>query len=171
MRHTPAMPCTGPRQRGIAAVELAILLPVLMVMLVGVLFYSRYFWHYTVLQKAARDGALLLASTPKLEMTKPTPVGQVAPATLAVSIMQQEIAELNPGGLAIQPVVMCQVQLTGSATSLTWVPCNGTAVPANIKATIFMYITDPFFGESPWAMAGAATSTVAADVIVPYVGN
>lgn len=45
------------RERGQALVELAVLLPVLMIMLVGIIDLGRVFYHSVVIANAARDGA------------------------------------------------------------------------------------------------------------------
>ena len=49
------------RGRGSVAVECAIVLPILLLLISGLLFFARVFWCYTVAQKAAHDGA----STPE----------------------------------------------------------------------------------------------------------
>jgi Flp pilus assembly protein TadG len=45
------------RQRGVAAVEFAILVPLLLILLTAPLYIGRVLWHYTVIHKAAHDAA------------------------------------------------------------------------------------------------------------------
>jgi Flp pilus assembly protein TadG len=47
----------GRSRRGAAAVELAILLPVLTLLFVGVLDFGRVFYHYQIVTECARNGA------------------------------------------------------------------------------------------------------------------
>ncbi|MGO8897337.1 MAG: TadE/TadG family type IV pilus assembly protein [Isosphaeraceae bacterium] len=48
----------GGRRRGAAATELAVLLPVLVLVLIGAIDFCRLFFHYTTITNAARNGAL-----------------------------------------------------------------------------------------------------------------
>ncbi len=48
----------GGRRRGGAATELAVLLPVLVLVLIGAIDFCRLFFHYTTITNAARIGAL-----------------------------------------------------------------------------------------------------------------
>lgn len=82
-------------QRGVAAVELALILPVMVIFLGFPLFFARYFWYYTVAQKAAQDSARYLATISVQEMR----IGSLNQAALAIAsqIATTELAELNPG--------------------------------------------------------------------------
>jgi Flp pilus assembly protein TadG len=51
-------------QRGVAAVELAFILPILLIMLSGVIEYGRALWYYDALAKGARDAARYLSTRP-----------------------------------------------------------------------------------------------------------
>ena len=48
-------------QNGVAAVELAIVLPLLILLFTGMIEYGRLMWHYDALAKATRDAARYLA--------------------------------------------------------------------------------------------------------------
>ena len=58
------------RQRGIAAVELALVLPVLFILVMFPLYLGRVYWHYTAIQYAAQDAARYLSC---LLYTSPSP--------------------------------------------------------------------------------------------------
>ena len=64
----------GPRrrQRGIAAVELALVLPAFVLLLAATVFIGRTLYHYQAIQKAAHDAARYLASAPALEVSSPS---------------------------------------------------------------------------------------------------
>jgi Flp pilus assembly protein TadG len=64
MKHAAFSPML-PRQQGVAAVEFAIVLPLLMLILTGMIEYSRLMWHYDALAKATRDAARYLAEEDK----------------------------------------------------------------------------------------------------------
>ena len=52
----------GPhRRRGVAATELALLLPLLLFMLVGAVDFARLYYAYTTVTNAARNGAIYLS--------------------------------------------------------------------------------------------------------------
>lgn len=49
------------RQKGVAAIEMAILLPLLILVFTGMIEYGRLMWHYDALAKATRDAARYLS--------------------------------------------------------------------------------------------------------------
>jgi hypothetical protein len=57
---------------GAAAVELALILPILISMLLFSLLLGRFLWHYTAAQKAAQDGARYLSTISEQEMREQT---------------------------------------------------------------------------------------------------
>lgn len=84
-------------QRGVAAVEMAILLPVVMIFMLALpLFLGRCLWHYTVVHKAAHDAARYLATVPVADMRNP--IRAAAAIRVAQYIATQETEELKPGG-------------------------------------------------------------------------
>lgn len=86
------------RQRGIAAIELAFLMPVILIFMFALpLFLGRCLWHYTVVHKAAHDAARYLATVPVAEMKNP--IRAAAAIRVAQYIATQETEELRPGGM------------------------------------------------------------------------
>jgi hypothetical protein len=83
-------------QKGSVAVEAAAVLLVMTTLLSHPLFFARCFWHYTVIQKAAHDATLFLATVPKGDMRHP--VRGVAAANIATYIARAETAELDSWG-------------------------------------------------------------------------
>ena len=91
------------RRRGSVAVECAIVLPVLLLLISSLLFFARVFWCYTVAQKAAHDGARFLATTTLREITPSSTGNDVPVALVAEKIARDEVAELNPGaGIGVE---------------------------------------------------------------------
>jgi Flp pilus assembly protein TadG len=147
------------RQRGIAAVELAIILPILVALLAVPFYFGRVFWHYTVAEKAAHDAALYLSSVPLTEMKSQSRIAAVV--NVAQQIYDQEIAELNPGEFAPTPTFQCNTMT-----------CAGITIPDTVRVTVQMRVFDDFmssFTTDYKDEEGGIALTV--DVTLPYVGK
>lgn len=125
--HRPA------RQRGVAAVEFALLAMLLVVLLVAPLSMGRILWHYTVMQKAAHDAARYLAQVPDGELRTPNLVPHAE--RVARAIVAAELADLNPGDYVPAVTVQCD-----------GVNCSGSASPVTVRVHIRIEVSDPFFG-------------------------
>lgn len=141
------------RQRGIAAVELAVMMPVLILMLVFPLYLGRVFWHYTVIQHAAHDAARYLSKVPASELSNPLRAKDVA--AVAEAIIAEQIAELAPGAFPAELLVTCD----GGK-------CVGFARPAVVRVNIQLFMEDIFFSGYT-----SLTLMLAADVSYPYIGR
>ena len=141
------------QQRGIAAIELAIMLPVIVLMLVMPLYLGRVFWHYTVIQNAANDAARYLSKIPVTEMTNPAR----APALVAVAnaIVAEELAELAPGAYGYSLVITCD-----------GMGCVGFTRPAVVRVTISVLVQEIFFPG-----LNNLTIPLGVDVTYPYLGR
>jgi Flp pilus assembly protein TadG len=142
-------------QRGVAAVEFAILLPLLVVLLSAPLLVGRVLWHYTAAQKAAYDAARYLASVPEAEI-RATGLAPAAEAA-ARAIANAELADLNPGLDPPSIRVSCDAG-----------PCNGFSLPATVSVLVQMEMHDPFFDYS---IGGTNGIFISADVHLPYLGT
>lgn len=145
------------RQRGSAAVEAALILPILVIFLTVPIYYARCLWHYTVAQKAAQDATRYLAQVPAAEM-RSRKLAQAA-AGIALEIAQKEIAELAPGSTIDPPVVHCDN-----------VPCGTTInkVPNTVGVYITFSMYDTIFNIS---YGGRYGLVITADANMRYVGN
>ncbi|MBP1204823.1 Flp pilus assembly protein TadG [Duganella sp. 1411] len=141
------------RQHGIAAVELALILPVLVLMLIFPLYLGRVYWHYTVIQHAAHDAARYLSKAPDTEMSNATRA--VAVASVADTIIAMELAELAPGAYPYVAQVNCD---SG--------PCVGYSRPSKVRVSIQLLVEDIFF---PGYLSLTIPLTV--DVSYPYMGR
>ncbi|USX17164.1 pilus assembly protein [Oxalobacteraceae bacterium OTU3CAMAD1] len=141
------------RQRGIAAVEFAIVLPFLVLMLIMPLYLGRVFWHYTAIQHAAQDAARYLSTIPAADMSNPAR----APAAVAVAnaILTMELAELAPGDFAYGVAITCD----GAA-------CLGFFRPDTVRVNVSLLMQDVVFaGLNPTVIP------LVADVSYPYMGR
>lgn len=125
----------GKSQQGTAAVEFAMLSVLLVMLLTVPLFFSRLFWHYTAMQKAAHDAAWYLATIPVSDMKNYTKA--VDATNIAKFIAEAEVADLNPGGDI--PVV--------SAVECRPLPC-GAGSPTTVAVRIGTRMYDPIFKVS-----------------------
>jgi Flp pilus assembly protein TadG len=151
------LPSSRKRERGSAAIELALLLPILVTLLTFPIFYARCLWHYTAAQKAAQDAARYMAGVPTAEMRSSVLAEQAQ--NTAQSIATQEIAELAPGKAFNPPQVTCDGLSCASTT--------GT-VPAKVRVYISFGMADTFFGVVDTGRYGLL---ITADVTMSYAGN
>jgi Flp pilus assembly protein TadG len=146
------------RHRGAAAVEMAVILPVMMLLLAFPLLFGRMFWHYATIQSAAHDAATYLSRVPIAEMTSQVRVARAA--ELARDIAAAETAELVPGNDSIVSIgVLCD-----------GAPCD-FGVPVNITVEVRARMYDPFFSDFTWSGFGDDGLVLRAKVAVRYVGQ
>ena len=145
------------RQGGTAAVEAALILPILVVFLTVPIYYARCFWHYTVAQKAAQDAARYLSQVSAAEM-RSRRLAQAA-GNLALEIAQREIAELSPGSAIDPPIVQCD-----------YLPCGSLIgrPPTTVRVFITFSMHDNIFGSVPDGRYGLV---ITADASMRYVGT
>lgn len=144
------------RQYGIAAVELALVLPVLVLLMTGVLLGGRLFWHYTVAQKAAHDAARYMATVPINDIRSPTRAQYAA--DIAHEIAVQETSDLQ---LHNQPVTLVQC---GDYE------CKGGALlPNTVRVRVEMHVHDDIFNIQP--RKGTDGWFIWAEITMPYVGD
>ncbi len=147
----------GAREHGAAAIELALVLPILIVFLSFPFFYARCFWHYTVAQKAAQDAARYLSMVPAAEMRSPDLA--LTAANLAIEIARRELAELAPGTTIRTPVATCDALPCGTVAG---------AVPEKVRVFINFGMVDNIFGLIDTGRYGLP---ITADVTLRYAGT
>jgi hypothetical protein len=148
-------------QRGSAAVEFALFLPILVALLALPLFFGRVFWHYSVAQRAAHDAARYMATMPRADMLTPALGGGDTPAAVvAREIVAVETAWLNPGQYPPEIYVQCD-----------GLGCTGHKLPTKVRVAVRMYIYDQFFSQITADYTSSYGLELLADVTVPYAGN
>lgn len=157
--NTPSLSLANlPRKReaGVAAIELALLLPILIVFLMFPIFLSKCLWHYTVAQKAAQDAAHYLSTVPRSEMLSWELAEEAADR--AVEIAEREIAELAPGSRITGPTAYCDTLVCGEL---------GATAPKTVRVRLMFTMSDPL-GLIDFGWYGLR---ITADHTMRYVGN
>ena len=140
--------------RGVAAVEFAIMLPILVVLLSAPLYIGRVLWQYTAAQKSAHDAAQYLASIPDIEMRSPA---LTVPATaVAGDMVAAELADFTAGDYPPLVTILCDGAI-----------CGGYTVPTMVSVNVQMRVQDPFFGIA----FGDDGIFIAADSQMLYMGS
>lgn len=130
-----------PKQRGVATVEFAFVIVILLLLMAGMVEFGRTVWYADALTKATRDGARLLSAWPQATMSS----NGVGTVTTLVS-NSANAANLNPPLLAANVQVQCLNNAFGA------VACNDGAAPANVRVSITGFTVNlgewfPFIGN------------------------
>lgn len=126
-------------ESGSVAIEfVAVLGTILLPLLVAALFFGRFFWHYTVAEKAAHDAARFLASASPTEMQTQcqNPYYDACIVSAARALARAEISELNPGSSFPQVFIEC-----GDKGCLV---AKKSDLPKVVNVYINMTVEDPF---------------------------
>jgi hypothetical protein len=132
------------RQRGIASIELALILSAVVFLLIPTFLIARAYWQYTVLKHATYDAARYVAAVPlsQLAATSPEPIS-VAQAMVAKAAVA---AGLVPASEEATIASQVEVHCPGL------VNCKPNA-PDTITVGAYMVITAPWsssFGGNGW---------------------
>jgi len=159
MKKIPWNAFGGPaaRQAGVAAVELALLLPVLVSFITLGVFTVSIFWHYTMAQKAAQDAARYLSTVSAAEMM--TPASAQAAGNLAQEIIRREIAEVSPSS-----------QIGGLETFCDTSHC-GFKLPGTVPTTVRVNFSVSMFDPSGLVDTGWYGLQITANYTMRYAGN
>lgn len=145
------------RQTGVAAVELALLLPILIAFLALGYFIASIFWHYTMAQKAAQDAARYLSTVPAAEMM--TPASAQAAGNLAQEIIRRELADVSPDSAISTLETFCDTS-----------NCGGK-LPGTLPAIVRVHFSITMFDTSGFVDTGWYGLPITADYAMRYVGN
>jgi hypothetical protein len=146
-------------QRGIAALEMALILPFILVLLPYPVLLGRAFWHYTMLQKAAYDAARYMSTAPAMDM-KFLASGQNYPAELARNMAGAATADINSELEPVSIVVQCD-----------GLPCGSNPLgklPSQIRVIVAQGIRDDWFPDITTALIGDGL-LLQADIKMPYI--
>jgi hypothetical protein len=146
-------------QRGVAALEMALILPFILVLLPYPVLLGRAFWHYTMLQKAAYDAARYLSTAPAMDM-KSVSSGQNYPAELARNMVAAATADINSELEPVFIVVQCDGDPCGS------IPLG--KLPSQIRVSVAKGIRDDWFPDITSALIGDGLA-LKADIKMPYI--
>lgn len=143
------------RQHGAAAVELAFVLPILIITLIPLVLWAQYMWHYTVVHRAAQDAAEFMASVPRADITSRVLAGRAK--DVATEIVRRELSDLAPEDEVPEPGVYCDSEECGIIA--------GTPQTVRVLVSFNFYdrVFDTYFGSDGL--------TITANVTVRYVGK
>lgn len=156
----------APRVRGSVAVEAAIILPMLSLLVTALLFFCWIFWHYTVAEKAAHDATRFLAAASAREMQPNSGGAEVPVVAVAQRIVAMETAELNPGG-GIATRISCFV----GDSAPYWDGCFGFSRPKRVMVRVTVSISDPFFDALLGAFTAGQPIVLTTVVVTDYAGS
>jgi len=146
------------RQRGIAAIELAILLPLIIILATSVIFIARVLMSYSIAHKAAQSAAVYLATVPMSDMMDTS--RKTAAQTIAGAVADITLAEVKPGGR--EPIVV-DVHCDG-------LTCAGPTPPKEISVTVRMWMMDDFFFSQTGGIIPDGGLPLTVVVTIPYLG-
>lgn len=116
---------------GAAAVEFALVIIVLMLIVAGIVEFGRAFWYYDALTKATRDGARFMTTAPKATILTSITTGIPAAKDLVVNAANS--ANVSP------VLTYGNVSVTCQDASFATVACQDGTAPANVKVAITGY--------------------------------
>lgn len=127
------------KQRGVAAVEFAFILPIMLLIFAGIAEFGRTFWYYDALAKATRDGARIMSMHPQSTIQS---IGIGAAKSIVVNTANS--AGISPN------LTAADVSITCLNASFSPVACQDKVAPENIEVTISGYAINigqavPFF--------------------------
>jgi Flp pilus assembly protein TadG len=138
------------KQRGAAAVELAIMLPLIMMMLAGITEFSRAFWYYNALDKATRDAARYMSSVHTVELaTSAASTTQMTRAKNIVvdAVTGSESAKVTPALTTANVTVECD---TANCVAPTWITVRINGFTIGLGSLIpFVMVDGGSFGNVP----------------------
>ena len=147
------------RQSGIAAVEFAILLFVLVPIIAGIIEFGRAFWYYDAALKGTRDAARYLSTVTVAQLADGT-----APTTARDIAVQASTAGGVPGFTSADVTVTCDPTACGSAV----VPGDVTRVTVSATFSLGIGALVPFIGPAAAAGGGYAVS-LTPHTTMPYM--
>lgn len=155
------------RQRGSAAVEAALIIPLILVPLLAfVLLLGRYFWYYTVAQKAVHDAVLSLATASRADIKSNAASG------LALRIIRDETADLDATTAStLGFTTECWFRVPANSAFVSSFPCSTNASLAMVRTNLSMTVTDPFLSGITGPVLGRDGLTIMTGVTVRYVGR
>lgn len=145
---------------GSVAVEMALILPLFLILLAGPLYMARAAWFYSVGQKAAHDATRYVATATQAELrTAGGGFNEARVPAIARWIAQQELGELVPltDGIAIG------IQCDGE-------PCSALT-PTQVHTSVQVTLHDHLLGSLTMDYLGSTDMTMTSEVTMRYVAQ
>lgn len=144
-------------ETGSVAVEMAFILPVLVMLLTLMLFFARLFWAYSATQKAAHDAARFLSTATQAEIrTGGGAFNEPRYPAVARWIAQQELMDIAPWAEGITILLFCDDAL-----------CNVTR-PETVRVSVEVSLRNDVFPELIALYLGNSNFVLKSKVVLPY---
>lgn len=145
---------------GSVAVEMALILPLFLILLAGPLYMARAAWFYSVGQKAAHDATRYVATATQAELrTGGGGFNEARVPAIARWIAQQELGELVP----LTDSITITIQCDGDA-------CNALT-PARVRTGVQITLHDNLLGGLTMDYLGSSDMTMTSEVTMRYVAR
>jgi|GEM_PF-755094 len=170
---TSSKKLSGRLQRGSIAIEMAIILPILLLVLTMPLFYARVFWYYSVAAKAAHDAARFLSTATQAEMRTLGDSGvEARVATIAFWIADTETEVLKPVMERRNIEAQCgYLTGTGASAYIKYGRCQENFTPLMVRVSVSWTMYDNLFGEFTSALYPEEGLHLVPDATMRYAGN
>jgi hypothetical protein len=131
-----------------------------------VLLFGRFFWYYTVTQKAAHDAAVFLANAPLSEIKS-----NDGSAEFASKIIAWETGDIDSITIkTLKPTILCGYKV-GFLPTPSFSSCTAFYTPIAVQAVVVINVTDPFLSPITNAFWGANGIPIMAISTISYVGQ
>ena len=145
---------------GSVAVEMALILPLFLILLAGPLYMARAAWFYSVGQKAAHDATRYIATATQAELrTGGGGFNEARVPAIARWIAQQELGELVPLTDSIAIGILCD-----------GTPCSALT-PTQVHTSVQITLHDNLLGGLTMDYLGSADMTMTSEVKMRYVAQ
>lgn len=157
---------TWRNQRGSVAVEAALIITLILIPLLAfILFFGRYFWYYTVAQKAVHDATLILSG---MHLTD---IKNNSASAFVQGVVGHALSDLDQDTLSTNGVSLtCFYRVPANSQNLAIYPCTFNARPAAVRVAVAMIVEDPFLSPFTFPMIGADGINIFAGVTMNYRG-
>jgi len=146
--------------KGSIAVEMALILPLFLILLAGPLYLARAAWFYSVGQKAAHDAARYIATATQAELRIPGGgFNEARVAAIARWIAQQELGEIVPFTDGILITILCDGDVCGVQT------------PTKVRTSVQIALHDDLLGDLTMDYLGSADMAMNSEVTMRYVAQ
>lgn len=144
------------KDRGAAAVEFALVIGVLLLIVAGIIEFGRAFWYYDALTKATRDGARFLTTAPSATINS-----AAVPAARTMVVNAAHAAN-------VPEFTLDHVSVTCQDAAFQPVVCQDGAAPANVRMAITGYSVT-IGGWIGFALPGGGVATFTPHTAMRYM--
>jgi len=145
---------------GSVAVEMALILPLFLILLAGPLYIARAAWFYSVGQKAAHDATRYIATATQAEMRNAgSGFNEARVPAIARWIAQQELGEIVTFSDGILITILCDGDNCG------------LVAPVSVRTAVKIGLHDNLLGGLTMDYLGAAGMTMNSEVTMRYVAQ